>query len=145
MLKGVDKGELIVPIVSLVFTIYALFELIIADYRASIIYYTLGISIIIFICSIGIVLDTYKAKGKVKELIINKRMILFIIGISILVLLLEKIGYLIGFFIFIMFLLRLVGRTNIIKNIIFAIVTTAVLYFMFVSLLGMGLPKGIIL
>ncbi|MEW8957671.1 MAG: tripartite tricarboxylate transporter TctB family protein [Moorella sp. (in: firmicutes)] len=71
-----------------------------------------------------------------------KRIIVSLISIIIYMLLIEPLGFTLSSFLFLFFLIWYLGRYNVLLIILLALITSVIIYFLFIQFLGLTFPVG---
>ncbi len=152
-------GILLVPAMALAYGGHALWELTTGPFQNATIIYTYAIAIpMLVLGAIGVAGDIRNpvkareseasgASGDDQEGRIpggGRRVALVLLLSLVLISVLPYVGYLIGFFLFVLAILWAVGLKNWLASIIIAVIMAAVVHFIFVILLGQDLPVGIL-
>ena len=152
-------GILMVPVLALAYGAYALWELTTGPFQNATIIYTYAIAIpMLILGAIAVIGDIRKpseareggegdngaddedstAKG-------GARRVTLVVLVSLaLIVALPYLGYLIGFFIYVLAVLWAVGLKNWVASLIIAVIMAAVVHFVFVGLLGQDLAVGVL-
>ena len=148
-MKKINWGELSIPALAILYAIYTLGPQITNNYHPNTIRYGLMLSLPIFICTIIIILSmiskeklrTESPKLDVKK---YKTMIFSVILVIVFLLFLNKLGYIISFFVYLAVFLWLMGNRSLIKIITVSVAVTIFIHFVFATWLGVPLPAGIL-
>jgi len=152
-------GILLVPGLAIGYGIYALWELTTGQFREATIIYTYVIAVpMLILGAVSLAGDLMHPQaataGGEKEAGERsgeaeagspggaRRVILVVLASLILVLVLPYVGYLIGFFLYVLAVLWAVELRNWVASLIIAVVMAAVVHFVFAGLLGQDLPVG---
>ncbi len=152
-------GILLVPMLALAYGAHALWELTTGPFQnATIIYtYVIGVPMLILgaIAVAGDLRNPAKARvsqetaasgddgeGSVKGG--GRRVALVVLCSLVLISVLSWVGYLIGFFLFVLAVMWAVQLKNWVASVIIAVIMAAVVHFIFVLVLGQDLPVGIL-
>lgn len=152
-LKKMPWGELIVPLIAIVYAVYSVGMQINAGYHTNTIKYSLYLSIPIVVFAIIVILqvvkkgmvtseemaDEVKSKGDVKRVLLTIGWtLLFVASLGIL-------GYLLGFFLYLAAYLWYMGIRSKPKHLAISISVVLLVHFVFVKWIGLPLPKGILM
>ena len=151
-------GLLVIPALAFAYAGYALWELTTGPFQqATIIYtYIIAVPMVILglIAVIGDLLKPSKARASGddeggsddEDRALAKgggrRVILVVLASLALVIALPYLGYLIGFFLYVLFVLWAIELKNLVAGLIIAVAMTLVVHFVFAGLLGQDLPVG---
>ncbi len=152
-------GHLLVPGLAFAYGAFALWELTTGQFREATIIYTYVIAIPMLILGvISLVVDLRRrdaATGSEEQEAGERagaeepdapggaRRVFWVVAASIvLILVLPYVGYVIGFFLYVLALLWAVELRNWVAAFIIAVIMTAVVHFVFAGLLGQDLPIG---
>ncbi|MEK3980040.1 tripartite tricarboxylate transporter TctB family protein [Psychrobacillus sp. FSL K6-2836] len=104
--------------------------------------FPMGLGIILSALSIRLLYETFKIKteGTVKESLQYKKFIIIFVSAIAYAFLLEKIGYVVSTFLFLLIAFQTVERGKIIYSIIISTIFSVGVYIMFSELLGGSLP-----
>lgn len=104
--------------------------------------FPMGLGIILTALSIRLLYETFKIKteGTVKESLQYKKFIIIFVSAIAYAFLLEKIGYVVSTFLFLLIAFQTVERGKIIYSIIISTIFSVGVYIMFSELLGGSLP-----
>ena len=154
-----DYGPiLVVPALAFAYAAYALWELTTGLFQPVTIIYTYVIAVpMLMLGAIAVIGDILKPSeamegdgdgdgGDDEDLARAKggarRVSLVVLGSLALVIALPYLGYLIGFFLFILFVLWAIELKNLVASLIIAVAMALVVHFVFAGLLGQDLPVG---
>jgi putative tricarboxylic transport membrane protein len=151
-------GMLLVPFLALAYGTYALWELTTGPFQNATVIYTYVIAVPMLILGAIAVAGDLKKPSEAREAEDasgaddddsategGARRVTLVVLVSLaLILTLPYVGYLIGFFIFVIAVLWAVGLRNWIASLIIAVIMAAVVHFVFVGLLGQDLPVGVL-
>lgn len=146
-------GPLVVPALALLYAAHAMWELSDGTYRHVTIIYTAVIVVPMVVFGIfavgGDVLKALRpaARGAVAEEEgmapgSTRRLLLFIAASFVLVVALNHVGYLVGFFTYVCFVLWALNMRRPLPMLAIAAAVTAMVHFVFAGLLGQDLPLG---
>ncbi len=154
-------GLLVVPLLAFAYAAYALWELTTGPFQqATIIYtYIIAVPMVILglIAVIGDLLKPSKARagdgdeggadggdGEDRALARGggRRVVLVVLASLALVIVLPYLGYVIGFFLYVLFVLWAIELKNLVAGLIIAVAMTLVVHFVFAGLLSQDLPVG---
>lgn len=151
-------GLLVVPALAFAYAGHALWELTTGPFQQATIIYTYIIAVPMVILGltavIGDLLKPSKARassddeggGDGEDRALAKgggrRVVLVVLASLALVIALPYLGYLIGFFLYVLFVLWAVELKNLVAGLIIAVAMTLVVHFVFAGLLGQDLPVG---
>lgn len=149
-------GQLVVPALALIYAIHALWELNDGSYqRVTIIYTTVIVIPMLILGAVAVGGDFLRwrrgerAAGTPKPEDEHvgipggtRRLVLFIGASFALVLALDYIGYLVGFFVYVCFVLWALEYRRVVPVLGIALAVTAMVHFVFAGLLGQDLPLG---
>ena len=104
--------------------------------------FPMGLGLILIALSIRLLYETFKIKteGTVKESLQYKKFIIIFVSAIAYAFLLEKIGYVVSTFLFLLIAFQTVERGKIIYSIIISTIFSVGVYIMFSELLGGSLP-----
>jgi len=152
--KKIALGELIIPLVAAGYVVYNLAQQVGARCRPSTLRYSILLAIPILGCVAIIIGRVLVAAGLSKEstkepeprtLARNyKKLILSLVEAFILVFLLDWVGYILGFFGFLVLALLIMGVRSIGKILAISVAMVVLVYFIFARLLSLPLPLGIL-
>lgn len=151
-------GQLIVPALALVYAVHALWELNDGSYqRVTIIYSTVIVVPMLILGAFAVAGDLRnwfrgeRPSGVPKPEQEHdgvpggmRRLVLFVGGSFALVVALDFIGYLVGFFVYVCFVLWAVNYRRVVPTLGIAVAVTAMVHFVFAGVLGQDLPLGFI-
>lgn len=152
-------GLLVVPALAFAYAAYALWELTTGPFHQVTIIYTYVIAVpMVLLGLIAVISDILKPSearvsegdsgdsGDVKDQALarggGRRVILVVLASLALVIALPYLGYVIGFFLFVLFVLWAVELKNPVASLIIAVVMALVVHFVFAGLLSQDLPVG---
>lgn len=152
-------GLLVVPALAFAYAAYALWELTTGPFHQVTIIYTYVIAVpMVLLGLISVISDILKPSearvsegdsgdsGDVKDQALarggGRRVILVVLASLALVIALPYLGYVIGFFLFVLFVLWAVELKNPVASLIIAVVMALVVHFVFAGLLSQDLPVG---
>ena len=152
-------GILLVPVLALAYGAHALWELTTGPFQNATIIYTYVIAIPMLILAVIAVAGDLRNPAKARESEESavsgegqeggakggsRRVVLVVLFSLALISVLSWVGYLIGFFLFVVAVLWAVELRNWMASVIIAVIMAAVVHFVFVGLLGQDLPVGIL-
>lgn len=151
-------GLLVAPLLAFAYAGYALWELTTGPFQQATIIYTYVIAIpMVMLGLIAVIGDMLKpseamegdgdggeGEGEDKALAQGggRRVILVVLGSLALVIALPYLGYLIGFFLYVVFVLWAIELRNLVATLVIAVVMALVVHFVFAGLLSQDLPVG---
>lgn len=156
-------GLLVVPALAFAYAAYALWELTTGPFHQVTIIYTYVIAVpMVLLGLISVISDILKPSearvsegdsgggegdsGDVEDQALarggGRRVILVVLASLALVIALPYLGYVIGFFLFVLFVLWAVELKNPVASLIIAVVMALVVHFVFAGLLSQDLPVG---
>ncbi len=156
-------GLMVVPVLAFAYAGYALWELTTGPFQQATIIYTYVIAIpMVLLGLIAVIGDILKPSaamegdgdgdegggdgGEGEDLALarggGRRVILVVLGSLALVIALPYLGYVIGFFLYVLFVLWAVELKNLVASLIIAVAMALVVHFVFAGLLSQDLPVG---
>ena len=150
------SGLLVVPLLAFAYAGYALWELTTGPFQEATIIYTYVIATpMVMLGLITVISDIFKpskamegdgGEGEGEDKVLAqggaRRVILVVLASLALVLALPYLGYVIGFFLFVLFVLWAIELRNLVASLIIAVAMALVVHFVFAGLLGQDLPVG---
>ena len=151
-------GSLIVPIIAIIYTLHAMWELNAGEYRDVTVTYTYAIAAPILILAAILIFrsvtqgdkatniggDTELEQATVVWKGRGKRLVL-VVGLTfILIATMEDVGYLFGFYFYVTLVMWVMNVRSIKSILIVAITMTAIVHFIFADILDQDLPQGIL-
>ncbi len=150
------RGLLVVPLLAFAYAGYALWELTTGPFQEATIIYTYVIATpMVMLGLIAVISDILKpskamegdgGEGEGKDKVLAqggaRRVILVVLASLALVIALPYLGYVIGFLLYILFVLWAIELRNLVASLIIAVAMALVVHFVFAGLLGQDLPVG---
>ena len=150
------SGLLVVPLLAFAYAGYALWELTTGPFQEATIIYTYVIATpMVMLGLIAVISDILKpskamegdgGEGEGEDKVLAqggaRRVILVVLASLALVIALPYLGYVIGFLLYILFVLWAIELRNLVASLIIAVAMALVVHFVFAGLLGQDLPVG---
>ncbi|MEE8517301.1 MAG: tripartite tricarboxylate transporter TctB family protein [Alphaproteobacteria bacterium] len=150
------RGLLVVPLLAFAYAGYALWELTTGPFQEATIIYTYVIATpMVMLGLIAVISDILKpskamegdgGEGEGEDKVLAqggaRRVILVVLASLALVIALPYLGYVIGFLLYILFVLWAIELRNLVASLIIAVAMALVVHFVFAGLLGQDLPVG---